>query len=425
MIRLCLVVCALIIVGLSGCTPRYPGCKNDGHCRDLERCQGGRCELPQSGPALAQSSTAMLKMMHTACDGGNLRSCMILGRQYLAGRRAPKDRQKAMGCFNKACDGGQAEGCALAGRATPHSASIRGALPGGLRLSQFTGVSIGKIGGPDGESVRAALKEPLEASCKCITGSGNDMDFLEKGELLITGNVLRRTASTIGGKGVEVKEGDDLASLVKDASSQPSSSLATEKMPGQCKGTAIVAKFWLVYTANRQRPLPVLVVGRAPAGQCRVSMEAAIEDLAAGLMALLNDTFSRKAILFKDPAVPLLEQGNNWARQGNWKQALALYDKALARAGGQGIPAESRGHALYSRGLALANLGQYGEAYSVLKQAHQANPVNHYLAEVERLSVVGSKAWTAPPPVDRQAGKSKKGRRPYWRPGLKRKIVWE
>jgi len=114
MIRLCLVVCALIIVGLSGCTPRYPGCKNDGHCRELERCQGGRCELPHSGPAMAQSSTAMLEMMHTACDGGNLRSCMILGRQYLAGKRAPKDRQKAMGCFNKACDGGHAEGCALA-----------------------------------------------------------------------------------------------------------------------------------------------------------------------------------------------------------------------------------------------------------------------------------------------------------------------
>jgi len=50
-----------------------------------------------------------------ACEGGNMRGCLELGRLYDYGAGVPKDNHKASDLYKAACDGGNMRGCASLG----------------------------------------------------------------------------------------------------------------------------------------------------------------------------------------------------------------------------------------------------------------------------------------------------------------------
>ncbi len=59
-------------------------------------------------PAAAQDTEALYR---TACDGGDLVACDVLGLMYLAGDGVFQDLERAIALFGRACDGGEPAGC--------------------------------------------------------------------------------------------------------------------------------------------------------------------------------------------------------------------------------------------------------------------------------------------------------------------------
>lgn len=90
--------------------------------------------------------------------------------------------------------------------------------------------------------------------------------------------------------------------------------------------------------------------------------------LAAKLVGLLSGSHNWKVQLYRDPALPALEQGNTLLRAGRFVRGLEIYDAAVKQAQASKLAAASLAHAQYSRGIALVGLGRHAEALAALKQ---------------------------------------------------------
>ena len=386
---------ACLIVSLSGCASTAP--------------------KPTQRPAAAAVPKASRhntrQVLQRACDKGNARSCYVLGLS------APKQRRR--GYLQQACAAGHAEACAQVGRAMPFSATVRGAVTRAWRLQRFKAVSVGRVLGPDADRVRAALKGPLKERCDCIVGSTEDIDLLPAGELLISGLVLAHPAAAGERAGAaEAAMGRAIAGRKAKASS------AEPRLPRLCQGAAVAVKFYLLDDQRAKTPLSVLAHARAGGGPCRAATDAAIAAMARDFVARLSDSFSQQLTLYRDPGLPRLQQGNKQALMGDWHGALGYYQQALALATGQD-KAACRARALYSTGLALAQLDRYPAALAALKQAAAASPGEPAVqAALGQLAVIQAETWSAPPPVDRRTAAPKK-RKLFWQPGLRRKVVWQ
>ena len=418
-------VCALLMVG---CAPRWPACSNHTDCRQAERClkQSCRPKLAAQPTPPARSGPSVKQVLENACQQGNARSCYLLGRQH---HQAEK-RALAGPYLEKACQAGHSDACSLAGRAVPYSAFVRYGVADGLRLAAFKGVTLVKIAGPGGDRLVVALKQPLESACGCMAGYSEDLDFLGQGDLMVAGVMLKYTATPAGHRQpTATGEPPRPASKAPAGTPLPGMKVVPEEkrfLPaGRCKQTSVTAKVWLIHRGNHTAPRAVLVRGRSGAGGCTYSMERAMAQLAANLVALLKGTRNWKVQLFRDPALPPLEQGNAKLKSGRFKEALASYDRAVLAARAEKLPAASLAHAQYSRGLALAGLGRHAEGLAALREAHATKADVLYLPEMQRLKVVQGDAWRTPPPQYRKVKRKKKRRKPPWGPRLQRRVVWE
>ncbi|MEO0814402.1 MAG: tetratricopeptide repeat protein, partial [Myxococcota bacterium] len=80
-------------------------------------------------------------------------------------------------------------------------------------------------------------------------------------------------------------------------------------------------------------------------------------------------------VLATDGDLPQLEQGNNFAKIGNWGKARGLYDQALAAtANNPDYDAEQRSKALFNLGIAHGYAGEYDRGISLLEDAYALNP---------------------------------------------------
>ena len=379
-------------------------------------------------PAHGQKSAAsvsLIQVLDKACQRGDPRACFVLGQKFMAGRGVEKDEQKGRAALGKACDTGHEQACAVVGRPVPYRAMIQVGVPAALRLKRFSSISVGSFLGPDGERVRSAISGPLKEGCDCLVSYSKDLDLLAHDELLIAGIVLdhRVSASREPLDKVTKETKKDLATLIPSAKKKGEVDPATA--PEQCTGSTITARLWLIHSGNLKAPASLLVQGQGKPGSCKASINGAVAQLIANTVATLSNRYTRHITLFKDPGLPELEQGNEHARSGAWASALKKYDDATAAATKGKLPPATMGHLQYSRGLALSGLGRYKESLEALRQAHKLNRDEAYLLELERLIVVASEGWAAPPPVEKKAAAKGKRRKLYWQPRLKRKIVWE
>ncbi len=379
--------------------------------------------------ALAQKSVSLLQVLDRACQKGESRACFLLGQKLLAGQGMKKDEARGHEVMGKACDAGHEQACAKVGRPVPYRAQVMLGVPAPVRLDGYESISIGSFLGPDGERLRTAFSGPLKVGCDCMVSYSKDLDLLAAGELLIAGVVLdHRVAATREALDRETREEKHkLGDLVPGAKKKEKSAEAKqEAAPEQCSGSTITARIWLINADNRKEPPSVLVQGFGPAGSCKASVQGAVKRLVKNGVAMLKNHFTRRVTLYKDAVLAELEQGNGHARNGAWGAAFKKYTAALKAAGARELPAATLGHVHYSRGLALAGLGRYREALAALREARKINRDDGaYLVEMERLIVVDSEGWKAPPPVEKRSAVKGKRRRLYWQPRLKRKIVWE
>ncbi len=88
-------------------------------------------------------------------------------------------------------------------------------------------------------------------------------------------------------------------------------------------------------------------------------------------------------VLLSDDDFPELEQGVNFARLGNWDQALARFGEALARAEGDPeVDAEAKAMIHYNLGIGYGYSGRYAEGIRALELAYSLDPEPRYLQQV-------------------------------------------
>ena len=374
------------------------------------------------------AGVSLIQVLDRACQRGDPRACFVLGQKLMSGRGVAKDETRGREVLSSACDKGHEQACAVVGRPAPYRAEVQIGVAAKLRLKRFDSISVGSFLGPDGEQLRTAFSGPLKDGCDCLVSYSKDLDLLGDGELLIAGIVLDHRVSATREPLDKVTAGNekekDRAALIPAARAGKGGATPPAD-PEQCTGSTITARLWLIHSGNREAPPSLLVQGKGPAGACSASIKGAVARLVQNTVAMLSNRFTRRVTLYKDPGLPRLEAGNEHARSGAWASALELYEAAARAAQQRKLPAVTQGHLQYSRGLALSGLGRYPEALAALRQARKTNPDDGYLLEMERLIVVETEGWNAPPPVEKKAAARGKRRRLYWQPRLKRKIVWE
>lgn len=87
--------------------------------------------------------------------------------------------------------------------------------------------------------------------------------------------------------------------------------------------------------------------------------------------------------LLDDGDLPELEVGNNFARLGNWNDAIAQYSAALAKAEADPeISAETRAKAHYNLGVGFGYSGRYDAGVAELEKAFSLDPDDRYMAQI-------------------------------------------
>jgi len=85
--------------------------------------------------------------------------------------------------------------------------------------------------------------------------------------------------------------------------------------------------------------------------------------------------------LLDDGDVPELERGNNFAKLGDWSNALQQYQSAAAN---NLVKPKVHAKALYDLGMGLGLSGKYDEAIAQLEQAFSLDPKDLYSGQIER-----------------------------------------
>lgn len=82
-----------------------------------------------------------------------------------------------------------------------------------------------------------------------------------------------------------------------------------------------------------------------------------------------------------DDDLPELETGNNYARVGNWAEALGQYQRAVERS--KVMDKEQQAMALYNLGIALGYSGNFDEGVAQVEHAYALDPDGLYLEQAQ------------------------------------------
>jgi tetratricopeptide (TPR) repeat protein len=88
----------------------------------------------------------------------------------------------------------------------------------------------------------------------------------------------------------------------------------------------------------------------------------------------------------KDSDVPQLELGINYAQQGQWQEALAKFEEALAKSQSQSdIDQDTLAKVYWDLGLAYEYTSQFDGAENAIKKAFEISKEEDYLAELKNI----------------------------------------
>ncbi|MEZ0313268.1 MAG: CsgG/HfaB family protein [Myxococcota bacterium] len=300
-----------------------------------------------------------------------------------------------------------ATGCSATRVSVPRMA------PAEIDVGGYKRLAIGGVGGRGGEHVSAELTRALFATQRFeVLDRQNLAQLTKEQDFQISGRVSDDSAVSIGQMiGAAALVVGDIMNYSYDENVSQQSIDCTEKAEKgkrppkkktctdyqrTAKAQVTVSLKVLDTESGKVLAAKTLDAGDNRETKARDAMPADInagDQMLAGCVKTIADTFARVIAphtvqvaveLADDGDLPELERGNNYAKIGNWRQALGEYNAAVARLPGD-FSNGDQAKAYYNLGVAYGYSGDLDRGIAELERSYALEPEDRTAAEIAKL----------------------------------------